>query len=174
MTTTGTAGADDPAAAAMTDTDHAAPRTSAGPGGLRVRENLVDGCMEEVEAGVVRMTDTDQGLEENPEGGLDHAPDPRLRKKTSTRLQPPITPRTKCDEHIPLPAPGPGPYQDRAPVRVLGPDLGPDASQEDTRKYLLPPVILIPAEGLGYKWLKDWSFTKKKKEMVCLYEMFFL
>lgn len=144
MTMIETAGADVRAAAATTDTDHAAPLTIAGADDLRVLESLVDECVQEEEAGAARMIG--RGLGESPEGDLDRAPDPHLHERTSTRRRPPITPRKKCDGRAPHPAQGPGPYQGRALVHVLGPDPGRDASQEDARKCLLP-VTLIQSVG---------------------------
>lgn len=147
MTMIETVGADVHAAAATTDTDHAAPLTIAVADDLRVLESLVDECVEEEEAGAARMIDTGRGLGESPEGDLDRAPDPHLHERTSTRHRPLITPRRKCDGRAPHPAPGPGLYQGRALVHVLGPDPGQDASQEDARKRLLLPVTLIQSVG---------------------------
>lgn len=75
--------------------------------------------------------DTGRGLAESPEEDPDHAPNPRPLQKTLPRL--PITPRKKCDKHVPPHAPGPGPHQDPAPVRALAPDPGLDASQGGAR-----------------------------------------
>lgn len=95
MTTIETAAADVHAAAATTDTDHEALLTIAIADDPRVRETLVDGCMEEDEAGAARTTDTGTDLGGSPEGDLDHAPNLHPHEKTSTRRRPPITPRKK-------------------------------------------------------------------------------
>lgn len=139
MTTTiETADADVHAAAATTDTGHAALLMIAIAGDLTVLESL-DGCMEEEEAGAVRVTDTGRGLGESLEGDHAHAPNLHLHERASTQRRPPITPRKKCDVHTPHPAPGPGPRQDHALVHVLGPDPGLGASQEDARRVPTPP-----------------------------------
>lgn len=151
-----TAGADVHAAAATTDTDHAAPLTNATAGDRRAPENPVDACMEEEEAGVGRTTDTGRGPGESREEDLDHAPSLRPHEKTSTQRQLRITPRRKCDGHTPRPAPGPGRRHDRAPVPALGPDPGPDASQEDVRKVSAPALIRH-----FVRWT-SWSFVKKR------------
>lgn len=143
MTTIEMAGADVPAAAATTDTDHAALLMTVIADDLRVLEALVDGCVEEEEAGVARMTDTGRGLGESPEGDPDHAPNLHLHEKTSTQHRLPITPRKRCDGHTPHPAPGPGPYQDHAPVHVLGPDPGLVASPEVARKLSEPTPLVL-------------------------------
>lgn len=90
-----TTGADVHAAAATTDTDHAARLMIVIADGRRVLESLVDGCMREEEAGAARTTDTGRGLAESPEGDLDHAPNRHLRERTSTQRRLPITPRKK-------------------------------------------------------------------------------
>lgn len=143
-TTTETAGAGVHAAAATKDTDHAALRTIAIAGDLRVPESLVDGCMEGEEAGAARTTDTGRGPGESPEGDLVLNPHPR--EKTSTRHRRPITPRKRCDGHTRRPTPGPGPHQDPALVRA--PDPGLDASQEDARRVSAPSAV-IASDGPG-------------------------
>lgn len=157
MTTTiETAGAGDRAAAATTDTDRAALLTIAGADGPRVLESLVDECMEEEGAGAVRMKGTGSGRGENPEE--DRAPGPRRHGKTSTRLRLPISPRRKCEAHMPPPTPDPGLYRGRALVRALGPDHGPDGSQEAARKASAPPFPTLPSS----KRDQNWSFFKKR------------
>lgn len=95
MTTIETAGADVHAAAATTDTDRAVLLTIDIADDLRVPESPVDGCMEEEEAGAARVTDTDRGLGDTPEGDLDPGPNLLLHEKMSTRRPLPITPRRK-------------------------------------------------------------------------------
>lgn len=136
-TTIGTAGAGVRVVAATSGTDHAAPLMIAIAGDRRVLENLVDRCMAEEEAGVVRMRDTGRGLEESPERDL--APNLHLHERTPTLHRLPITPRKKCDGPTPQPAPSPAQLQDHA--LVPGPDPGPDVSQEDARKVPPPPFI---------------------------------
>lgn len=102
-------------------------------------------CTQE-EAGATRTTDTGRGLAESPEDDLDRAPSlPRLQK-TLPHL--PITPRKKCDRHVPPRGPGPGLRQDPAPVHALAPDLGPDASQGAARSSPFPFFCFICQKNL--------------------------
>lgn len=137
MTMIETAGADVRAAAATSDTDHAVLLMIGIAGDLIALETL-GGCMEEEEAGAVRVTDTGRGPGESLEGDRAHDPNPHLHERVSTQRRPPTTLKKKCDVHTPHPAPGPGPHQDHALVRVLGPDPGLGASQEDARRVPAP------------------------------------
>lgn len=149
MTTTiETAGAGGHAAAVTTDTGRAARLTIAAADVQRVLESLVDGCMEEEEAGAARMKDTSRDPGESPES--DPAPDPHLHERTSNRRPPPATLRKKCDRRIPRPAPGPGLRRDHTLAHVLGPGPGPGARQEDAKAeptpHSGPPVLSDRAE----------------------------
>lgn len=101
-------------------------------------------------------SDTGRGLGESPEGGPAPALNPHPHEKTPTPHRPPITPKRRCDRHAPPRAPGPGRRQDPAPVRALGPDPGPDASQEDVRKVSAPLLSVIVSAGP-----ESWSFVEK-------------
>lgn len=134
MTMTETVGVDVRVAAATRGTAHAAAPMNAGPDAPTVQETLAEGCKGEKEAGLERMKIKGRGFRGNTEDGLDPAPGPRVhhhRETTSTRLQRLTGPSRKCAERPP--APGPGPCQDQDLIRGLGPGLGQDASQEDTK-----------------------------------------
>lgn len=132
MTTIEMAAADARAAAATKDIDHEVHPMNDDADALKVLETLVVGCMQEEEAGVMRMTGTGRGLEESPEGGLDLIPDLQVHERTSIHRRPPITLRRKCDGHTLRRTPGPGLHHGHA--HVLGPDPGQDASLVGVRR----------------------------------------
>lgn len=126
---TETAGADDRAAEATTDTALAARRTTAGANAREVLENLVG---EDEEAEVMKETGTSRGLGESPEEGpaLILALDLQVQERTATLPQPPITPRKRYPAgDTPLHALGPH----RGPAR--GPGPGPDVNRGGIRRH---------------------------------------
>lgn len=111
---TETAGADDRAAEATTDTALAARRTTAGANAREVLES------------------TSRGLGESPEEGpaLILALDLQVQERTATLPQPPITPRKRYPAgDTPLHALGPH----RGPAR--GPGPGPDVNRGGIRRH---------------------------------------
>ena len=84
------------------------------------------------------LSGTGRGPEESPGGDLGPNPSLRPRERTPTPHHLPIMWRKKCGKHTPQHVPGPGLHRDLAPAPALGPDPGPDESQEDAREECGP------------------------------------